>query len=78
MVRFNTFCQLEGHCLGNKKSSKCYDFENDLFSNVNDFFDTFPLLEFQLDNNYTYEWGPRDYFYSDDNIKYCLSFEKLE
>ena len=78
MDKFDTFCSIKENCQGRKHSEKCYYWNNLQFSDVFDFLNTFPKIEFELDNNFKFIWEPKNYFYSDDNLLYCLPFEEIE
>ena len=78
MKKFENFCQDQSNCQGRQSSSKCYYWNKMSFPDLDSFLNTFPKLEFEMDNNFTFVWEPRDYLYSDDNLVYCLPFEELE
>lgn len=78
MDKFDSFCKNPDNCKGRKSSSKCYYWNKVNYSDFNSFLETFPILEFAMDNNFTFVWQPQDYFYSDDGLVYCLPFEELE
>jgi len=47
---------------------------------LDDMLDSFPTLEFSLDNNYTYKWRPRDYLFNDDAsrpLTLCIPWERI-
>lgn len=76
MSQIRSYCQGMNRCLGKKINDKCYKWNSQKFPNVFEFLDSFPVLEFQMDNNFTYVWGPRDYFYSDNQEDYCLGLDE--
>lgn len=45
----------------------------------NEFFDTFPVFTFELDNGVSYDWEPAAYLYTDDDDDslYCLGLNKI-
>lgn len=78
MSKFEKFCENKEHCLGNQKNSKCFYWNKLLFKDLEEFLRTFPVLLFEMDNNFTFLWYPKNYFYSDDDLLYCLPFEETE
>jgi len=78
MDKMEDYCQYEGNCQGTQSNTKCYYWNKVNFPDVNDFLGTFPKMEFQMDNNFTFVWEPQNYFYSDDGLLYCLPFERME
>lgn len=78
MNNFQNFCENQGHCEGSQKNSKCFYWNKVLFKFVEEFLGTFPVLQFQMDNNFTFVWHPQNYFYTDDELLYCLPFEESQ
>ena len=78
MDKFNDFCQYEENCQGSQSNEKCFYWNNGKFPDVDSFLNTFPNLEFKMDNNFIFLWEPQNYLYSDDGVLFCLPFEKLE
>ncbi len=66
-------CNIEGNCLGRKINTNCF-FPSDSTISQNQFFDSFPKLVFEMENDFDFLWSPREYMYSDDGVHYCLPF----
>ncbi|KRW98301.1 Aspartic peptidase domain [Pseudocohnilembus persalinus] len=78
------FCdQSEKNCVGSVKrfgNQKCWKRDAKNFPNIQDFFDTFPPIEFKMNKDFTFVWEPSSYLF-EDPLKpnyidqWCFAFE---
>lgn len=79
MDKFTKFCDNSEKCKAVRQNNpKCFYWNKVYFPEIDDFYQFFPNMEFEMDNNFTFIWTPKNYFYSDDNIFYYLPFEENE
>jgi hypothetical protein len=77
--QFVRFCgKLDTNCGAFIHPNNCHIFPNEMFDNLRDFYDSFPVLELIFDNDKPVSWFPEDYLYkADDTHYYCVGIEPL-
>ena len=68
-------------CGGHKSiemSTKCYDFSPSAsFPNIEDWYESFPIVTFKFGDNVSLDLHPRDYFFI-ENDRQCFGFDYLK
>ena len=81
MNTFQQFCSdKKENCAGGgsytNKDDYCFVYDEHKHGSLEEFYATFPVISFELDGDYDYNWKPQDYLY-EENAQLCLPFYAL-
>lgn len=78
--RFNQFCSRHsGHCGGESRFEECYSISSRHKEDVQNYFKTFPLIEFSFEGDMKYRWYPYDYLIKNGDLdQYCVGIKALK
>ncbi|EAR90315.2 eukaryotic aspartyl protease (macronuclear) [Tetrahymena thermophila SB210] len=76
MNQINEHCKDPQNCLGDMIKDKCYLYNKTKTNiTIEQFFDSFPTIKLQLDDDQIFEWPSMYYMYETKQYKFCISIE---
>ncbi|KAL4483118.1 hypothetical protein ABPG74_019144 [Tetrahymena malaccensis] len=73
MNQITEHCKDPQNCLGEMVKDKCYIYNKNI--TIQQFFDSFPTIYLQFDDNQIFEWPPMNYMYETKQYKFCIAIE---
>ena len=76
--KMEKFClKNENNCAGMNQKLGCYT-PSELIENIDDFYNTFPSINFDFNAEKVYRLHPQDYFLKNDEYSYCIGIHPLK
>lgn len=79
-AEFASHCSTKStNCAHHDSYRECYYYDKDKFHALNDFFKSFPVMKFFLNDTIEYKWHPQDYLVQplDSTTHYCVGVKTL-